>query len=301
MTTRISTQALHIRTVGDITRLQAGLAETQKQISSGVKTDSFMVLGTDINRAQDLEASVNATKRFRDNNSVALTRLKSMDLAASQIQDVASGLASALITENSPSSEVFDLGEFARNALKQVESALNVTQAGRSLFAGSKTDQPAVGDLVLTNNVVGGVTNADYYNGDAFLASVQASDTLNVEYGITAGDQAFQDIIGALHKAIELDESGGETNSAQADALLQSAIQGLAGVRTKINNDIVTLNETNDQHDRVQVQLNDALSKLMGTDIVGASIESALNEATLTATMQIFGRMSSLSLVDFLR
>lgn len=298
---RVSTANIHLRTVTDIARLQSNLANVQEQITSGVKTDSFIELGTDISRLQDLEASVSAAVRYKSNNNVALSRLKAMDLSVSQIQDVADDLSSALATENSPSNEVFNLAEFARSALEKVQGALNISQAGRSLFAGSKTDQPAVGTLTNINNVVDGVADASYYNGDSFLTSVQASDTLNVEYGITAGDQAFRDFIGALNKAIELDGTGNNEDRLQADALLQSAISGLAGVRTKINNDIVTLNGTNTQHDRVQVQMNDALSKSFGTDLVGASIDAALNEATLTATMQVFARISGLSLVDFLR
>lgn len=299
---RISTSALHFRTVNDITTLQANLAKTQKQISSGQKAETFVELGTQINRIHDLEASVKSASRFRDANTVALTRLKSMDIAVAQIQDAAEKLSQSMPTENSPGANIFDLKALARATLDTIESALNTTQAGRSLFAGSKTNQPAVDklrDVVSVNS--DGSANAAYYRGDSFRASVQASDTLNVEYGITADEQAFQDIIGALHKAVALDESGSHTDALQADVLLQRAIQGLADIRTRVNNDIVTLNEANKHHDRVELQLNEVLNEMTGTDIVSASIEAALNEATLTATMQTFVRVSSLSLVDFLR
>ncbi len=281
--------------------LQRELATLQKQTSSGNKFDNFVDMGTDISRIQDMQASIAATSRFSNNNDIALSRLHLMDSAVSQIQDVASQLSSSLVTENSASGSVFDLAGFARNALQQVEGALNTSQAGRSLFAGSKTDQGAVGNLTISTNVFNDISTPSYYNGDSFIASVQASDTLSLDYGVTAGDKAFQDIIGALHKAIDLDASNTSADRQLASDLLQSAITRLTSVRSGINNSIVTLTSVNDQHSQVKVQLTDALSKLTGTDVVQASISASQIEATLTATMQMFARITSLRLVDFLK
>lgn len=301
---RVSTFSVHNSTVTRMTALQASMADAQRIIASGQKYDSFLGLGTNINRIQDLENSINGADRYRDNNTVAITRLNTMSESISQIQEVISQLSSDLVNENSPGGNVVDLAESARNALDIVESALNISQAGRSLFAGSKTNQPAVGDLRNISNLAGDTPTANYYQGDAFLASVQASDTLNVSYGITADDQAFQDAIGALHAAIRLEESGKQEDAVLAGDLKERALSGLRDIQTRLGSDVKALEGANKQHDIVQTKLNVAYSALVGNDtnaLMEATIEASLNEATLTATLQTFARVSNLSLVDFLR
>jgi flagellar hook-associated protein 3 FlgL len=301
---RISTASIHNNTVARMNTLMATLADASRRVSGGQTYDSFVALGVQINRVQDLENTINGAARYRDNNTVAITRLNTMDGSVAQMEEIASDIRSALASENSSSANTVNLTELARSALEKVESALNARQAGRSLFAGSKTDHDAVGDLKTIRNEADGVANADYYNGDAFLVSIQASDTQNVEYGITAADPAFQDLIAAMHKAIDLDASGDHADALEASGFIESAILGLADVRTRINNDRIALEEANTQHNAVQTQLNVAYIRMVGGDadsVVQATIEAKLNEATLTATMQTFARMSSLTLLDFLR
>lgn len=306
MVDRISTFAQHQRAVDDIGKLQTDLAKLSDQISSGRAAATFTELGGNISRSLDLESSINSISRFVDGNKIVLSRLKTMDLAVSKIEQVAADLAGNLVLERS-SGNALNLREFARAALSQVQDSLNSNQAGRFLFAGGKTATPPVSGLTINSNIIDGDATANYYAGDDLVVSVKASSELEINYGIKANDVAFRNLIGALNLAIEAEDnanSSGISNSSDLDDALDmvnDAIDELARVRNQVNSDILTLDGVNTQHERVKTQLNTSLTDIIATDVVGASIEVSLNEAILTATMQSFVRISGLTLSDFLR
>ena len=301
MVGRISTTSIFSNAIRDINNTQTTLAEIQGQITSGRKASTFVEIGNDVSRIQELEGSIKSTGRYLNGNTIVLTRLRAMDLAVSQIQDIATDLSNNLATENSPTGAVFNLSEYVGTAFEQLTNALNSQIGGRYLFAGSKADQEPVSDLTLSTNVIAGQATANYYQGDDFLSGVKANDTLEIEYGITAGDSAFTNLVAALNTAIDFDQNGRIDDSIAAGDFLQTAIQDLATLRSKINNDIIAIETANTQHTRVEVQLNEVLEDIIGTDVVEASVQVALNEAVLTATMQTFARISNLTLTDFLR
>jgi len=303
MTNRISTIINHQRAVSEMTRMQNDFAKLSQQISSGQKASTYTELGNDVTRVIDLDGSINRIDRYVTNNQVVLSRLAIQDMSMSQMLDITAQLSQDLAVENSSSSETFNLSDRARSMLDQVADALNVKQGGRSLFAGGKTNADAVRDLKSGDNLdpLTSGTNASYYLGDSLVFDVKASESMTLEYGITAADAPFQKLIAALHKAIDLDQTGGEVNRLAAQGFLEEAVDGLTGLRANLGSDMQALQDTNTQHQRVKQQLSSSLGTITETDIVEASIQIQLNETTLTATMQTFARISNLNLTEFLR
>lgn len=305
MIERLTTIAVHQKAVNDITRTQSELLRLQQQITSGRKANSFAELGSEINTTLDLEASIKATDKFIGSNKAVLTRLKTMDVAVSQAEEIAAELAQQLVLEQGTSGATLNITEFARSALDRISDSLNTSIGGRFLFSGSKTNIAPIAENGLdTSNIINNQATTNYYQGDDTTFSVKATQQLDVEYGIKANDPAFRDLIGALNFAIRAEASGGTSNPtdlATAVDLVNQAVSGLANVRNKINTDIVTLNNVNDQHERVKLNLEEIFNETVATDIVGATIELQFNDAVLTATMQTFAQISRLSLADFLR
>jgi len=304
MVDRISTFSQHRKTVDDVLRVQGNLARIQGQISSGRKASTFGELGSDIRQVLDLESSIKSTGRFVQSNQVVISRLKTMDTSISQLQSLASDLSQQLALERSAVGADLDLTEFAKTTLARVSDSLNAQNAGRFLFAGSKTDLPPIAAGALnTSNIVNEAPSASYYQGDSLKFSTKASLELDVEYGITANDEAFQDLIGALNFAIRSESSTGfgDDDLQSAIALVESSLDKLGRLSSQVNTDIITLTSVNDQHKRAEINLKESLSDTIGTDVVEASIQAALNEAVLTATLQTFTSLSRLTLSEFLR
>lgn len=300
MADRISTFSTHNNTVTDILQAQSDLARLSRQISSGREANTFKELGSDTTRVLDLESVVSASNSFIRSNDIIISRLQVMDLAVQQLEDVAAEAAQQIVIERSSSGANFDLGGFARSALQQIEQSLNTKQGGRSLFAGSKTNLDPVQNLELNSNIINGEVNDSYYQGDNLLFSVQASEQLQLEYGVKANEPAFQKLIGGLHLAIAAEQSGVDLDMQRAAELIEESVRELTEVRSRVNSDIITLRSANDRHEKLKLQLNETLNDITGVDVVEASIQVALNEAVLTATLQTFTRISNLSLSNFI-
>lgn len=305
----VPTTSLYKNTTKSFNRLQGNLAELSAQISSGIKADKFTELGSAISRVADLEGSIKMTNRYMEGNNSVIADLKSMDGAVAQLQEVATELLQNLVLKRSPSSKAISLTNFADAALYQTGDALNTSFNGKMLFSGSKTDKLAVDvDLLANFNVIDGKSVSPYYKGDNYVQSIQASKNLNLDYGIKADEEGFKDLIGAINLAVKAEENINSSERGFDDDVLEEsvdmanlAVKGLASIRNRINTDIVTLEQTNSVHKRVDLQFNQVLSESIATNIIEATTKVAQNEATLNALFQTFSRISNLSLVDYLR
>ena len=305
----VPTTSLYENTTKSFNRLQGNLAELSAQISSGIKADKFTELGSAISRVADLEGSIKITNRYMEGNNSVIADLKSMDSAVAQLQEVATELLQNLVLKRSPSGEAISLTDFADAALDQTGDALNTSFNGKMLFSGSKTDKLAVDVGLLADfNVIEGESVSPYYKGDNYVQSVQASKNLNLDYGIKADEEGFKDLVAAINLAVKAEENLSNDKKGFDDDVLEKsvdmanlAVKGLASIRNRINTDIVTLEQTNSVHKRVDLQFNQVLSESIATNIIEATTKVAQNEATLNALFQTFSRISNLSLVDYLR
>ncbi len=307
MLTRVSTQAVYTTAISDINATQTRLAKLQEQISSGRDASTFSELGSRTLRTLDLEEEIAGTEKYVRNNDVIVSRLRQQDISISLLEDVASEIRSQIALKRSPSGNAVDLTNFVDNTLERMKDALNIEQAGRFLFSGSKTERPPIAETgFATSNLINEEPTDSYYQGDYVRFGVQASDNLEIEYGVTAGEPAIQKLIGSLFFVKEAETYDNYSDDQEAFLLkaldnVNQSIQELAGVRNKIGNDIVSLEDTNDTHARLKEELTIVLNDLTGTDVVDASIQISLSESVLQATLQTFARISDLKLSDFLR
>ncbi len=309
---RTSTASIYTRTISDFTQKQAGLAKIQDQISSGFRESTFTGYGNDIGRVVELEASIKVTERYQRGNQLVIGRLEAMDGAVSQLQTIAQEFRNTLLNKRSGVGASVNLLEFTDSAFEQVADSLNTKFLNRFLFSGSKTNMPAIPSNALdeTNMVSGAdgqrIPSASYYGGDSLVYSVKASNEVSLNYGITGDHPAFQQLIAAMHEAQRAEEYA-FNSSASVEAvesavdLVNQALSELSNIQASVNSDRVRIEALNNQHSRVLVEFKSAFTEIAQTDVVEASIQSSLTQASLEAVMQTFARISNLSLVDFLR
>ena len=180
---RVANFAQYQLTMSHTMRTQSTLAERQIEIASGKRAQQYSSIAADSNQLVNIERSVARTTQFNRNIDQALTRLgvmeSSVGIMVQRATEVLAILSSAMSGENIND---VPLQEFAATFLAEAESLMNTQHEDRYLFAGSKTDSPAI-DLTDVNYTpqagLPGVFTADfdYYQGDTLQLSVRADET----------------------------------------------------------------------------------------------------------------------------
>lgn len=302
MVSRISTSNSHLVTIDSLNRRQSSLAEMQKQISSGVKYDSFagVALDGETRRVIGFESAVKRIETFQRNNKVMQVRLETMDKSVENILDVNKDVIAAITQERSANKETVPLAQILKGALQRIEDQLNVTSSGRFLFSGSQTDQKPISSLQ-TSNLDGTTPTDNYYQGDAVDLSQKISNDVTIQYNVRANDPVFQKLIGAIHRAIAAEANNDDAGLAAAFDLANDAQTELTGMRSTIGTNLKNIEEVETDNQNFRTYYKNTLGEVTGTDVAETSIQLSLDQAILTASFQAFSRISSLTLGEYLR
>lgn len=302
MVERISTSNNHLITINSLNRRQSSLAELQREISSGVKFNSYAEVAQEgqTRRYVGFGTAIDRTETFQRNNKILQIRLETTDQSIKNVADVNKDVIAAITQERSANKETVPLTEILKGALQRIEDQLNTNVAGRFLFSGSQTDTPAVSSLQ-TSNLDGTTPTDNYYQGDAVDLSQKISTNVTIQHNIRANDPVFQKLIGAIHRAIAAEASGDDTELAAAFDLANEAQSELTGVRSIVGTNLKNLQEVEADHESFRTYFRNTLGEIEGTDVAEASIQLSLDQAVLTASFQAFARISGLTLSQYLR
>jgi flagellar hook-associated protein 3 FlgL len=146
--------------------LKSRLDTLSRESATGVKADIPQALGGDMGRISQLESQLTLLATYKNNLAEADSLLDGMQNAAESIRSMASGSGTYLASDTLTSSDNA-LQAHLRKAPDQMRaalSALNVSVAGRSAFAGSASNGPAVVGyeqlMAQLTTAVGGATDA---------------------------------------------------------------------------------------------------------------------------------------------
>lgn len=291
---------LYSQAINDFKKLQTNLYEKQAKIGADSKAATFAELDSSINTVESFKSASSRSTRFINTIESANRKLDTGHRAMSRIIDLAVSFKEIMILEQSANSEVNDLSAFANTTLDSLRDALNSKDGANFVFSGSKTNLEPVNDLKQNSSVINGEPSANYYNGDNFKSSVDVSQNLRVEYGVTASDDAFQDLIAAINLAKQAESSGPNADFEEADTMLNQAIEDLIALQAKMGNNAKIFEDSIDFHSRAKNVLEQKISEETSPDIVQLSIEVSQANAVLQASFQNFSRVSSLSLTEFI-
>ncbi|MBP2308767.1 hypothetical protein GBZ48_09185 [Azospirillum melinis] len=140
-------------------------------------------------------------------------------------------------------------------------------------------------------------------NADAYRKSqVTIDDNLNLTYGVSADDQAFQTLVKAMQLVRTAAANPGKWTeySTQAREMLTQASDQIRSVHAKVASDAATLETNKDAHTDSVATLTDRLAKIEGIDQteVAARLSSAMN--VQQATYTVAGQTQKLSLLNYL-
>jgi len=288
--------------------LNSRITRTQEQITSGVRISrpsddpsavgDVLHLQSDIGRVSQVTANLNNVKSEVDSASGVVQDAVSL---LDQARSLAAQGASATLS----SSGRVSLAAQAEQILNALVNASRATFAGRYLFSGDSSSQPAY-DVNLANaNGVDRLLTAPATrliqdsNGVRFAVSKTAQDLFdhrNPDDSI-ASDNVFAAVNNLRFALLNNDQPG---TSAAAASLQQAqdylSLQGTfyGAVQNRITNSL-------DMAQKFQLQWRSALSDEKDTDVAAATTELSQERLSQQAAMQAQASMPRNSLFDFLK
>ena len=280
------------------------ISDEQSQVSSGVKSLTYTGLSPDVNRLVTLETAHGRVDQYVANNNLVANRLQTMEGNVSQLFDVATNLKTLLVNAtNNNNATALDLSEQADTELRQVASLLNAKLGGRYLFAGSRTDTQPV-DLTQLPASYTIPTSAgaslSYYQGDDFVFSVQADDSLSVNYGVTADEGGFEKLIRALDIVKKSPPSDRAALQHALDVVGQ-ALTEIPDIRTKIGTAQSMLDQVNKRHSDFQLYSEKTIGEIQNIDAAEVMTRLQSDSTSLQASYMSISTLSRLNLLNYLR
>jgi flagellar hook-associated protein 3 FlgL len=279
------------------------ISDEQSQVSSGVKSLTYAGLSPDVNRLVTLETAHSRVDQYVANNNLISSRLQTMEGNVSQLFDMATNLKTLLVNAlNNNNASALNLSAQADTQLQQVASLLNAKLGGRYLFAGSRTDTQPV-DLTqlpgsYTIPTVSGASSS-YYQGDDFVFSLQADDSLTVNYGVTADEGGFEKLI----RALDVVKKSPPTDTAALTHALDvvgQAITEIPDIRTGIGTAQSMIEQVNKRHSDFQLYSEKTIGDIQNVDAAELMTRLQGDSTSLQASYMAISTLSQMNLLKFL-
>jgi flagellar hook-associated protein 3 FlgL len=278
----------------DIQRIAERMQTAQNQISSGQRLTRP---SDDPSAAADV-VNVDAARatgvQYLDNAGTAESRLQIADNALDGVQQVTDRIRTlALMAQNGTSKPSLSVEEIS-GLRDQLLSYANTAFEGQSMFAGSNTDAAS---FVKASN--GTVT----YSGNSDVVKLQVGKAATLQTQIpgdqvfTAGVDIFQtitDLVAALNT--------GSTSAIQTQVTkLEQFAQTVSTARTKLGGLLNGATAAQNELRQADLTLVAHLSKLEEADLAQALSEFTQSQNALQAATAAGARVSTLSLLDYLK
>lgn len=300
MVDRISTFGHSATLTKDLMRLQSNYASYEKQSSSGLKSDNYQGIASNTQKLLNMESDYRSLSSQTENAQTSLDRVNAQYNTIQSISDLLSTFRSNLSAAMSGSTDNSSFTNLATNTQQEMASLLNTQLAGRYLFAGSATDTAPVNltDAAYSAATTPSTADTNYYQGDDFISSVQASDTLNVSYGITANNSAFEQAFRALNLVINNPSDSATLN--EAYTLLTSAITDTSVLATNNSNAATSLDSQIDQNMEHLNLIDDLVSDIKNVDLASVTVKLSELETQLETSYSLATKLLQLNLADYL-
>lgn len=299
-------------------RTQARFAETELQVATGKKSQTFGGLGQDATRVTNLKNEIDKSEQFVQNIDTVRKRLDLMEFGLEEIDDIAREMRSLIRASlNGDAANDKNLQGLAQQYLDQITEILNLRDDSRYLFAGGKTDTRPVDLANGTYTAPAGppfdtTVDTGYYEGDSAISEVRIDDNVVVQYGILADESAFEKIIRSLDHVAQT--TFGTPITAAQSTMLNDAITALTEAVEDNGADktvgelaadaVLDIRFLDSQKEKHQQYINFTVETVADIENINtAEAVTLLNfqQIQLQASYELIARIGSLSLANFLR
>jgi flagellar hook-associated protein 3 FlgL len=292
----------------EISRIQADMAELQRQTATGRKVNELRDAGAGASAALNAAAMLSSTE-------ARLTALKELDgrfaiqdVSMQRVSESASTLLQQLRDMIANNSGV-NLPEMVDHAFNEAKGALNATWAGLPVFGGEQISQPPISAADVAA-LAALPSVADAFEVSNRPQTIDLGEGVIIQMTPRANDLggSYFDVLRDLKQLI--DANGGALNTpltAAQRTALQAIIPALDTARQSIVEQQGAHGEVWKQVDRESVRLqqrSDYLTKALGDQVDANMAEVAMKlaqaEAQFQASARTFNTLREMSLLNFL-
>jgi flagellar hook-associated protein 3 FlgL len=299
---RIGTLAIYNNAISNFNRNKANQASLQDQASSGLKGRDFKTYNGQVEQFVGLEKDIKRIQMYLDNNKETTSRLTTMENSLEQTYSIAEEAKKVFTLRNNATfanSSTFAIQ--MQNSMLAMAKELNVSVTGRYLFGGTNTELPPVIDNPIPQPFTVGTVDEGYYQGSKENIVTRIQDNLDVEYDIRADDPAFQKYFAALWLGIEGHNEKNNEKLADAQNMLDESIKGINALVARVQTKRTNVDNIVTRQKDTKLYLSSVVKEISDADVVAVRLRITIEQATLTATFQIFSRISSLNLSQYLQ
>lgn len=302
---RVADTASHSTLLNNLNRSIERARDIQVQVSTGKVGQDYAAIGRDSKRLVSLEAERSRADHFIGTNQVVDLRLQKMESVVAQVTELASEVRTFLVNAGHfENAQELDIQGRMDGFLQTLSGLLNSEQNGRTLFSGGATDTPPVDlDQLPADGEFLDTADQLYYDGDSQVLNHRVSDTLSVNYGATAADPAFENLIRGLKIAETVDTSDPEATRQRLDRameLVNGALDGLPDVRGRIGSSRSILRQESNRMKDFTLALDQSVGDLENIDFAEAISRLGEEQAQLQASMAALSRLRQVTLTNFL-
>lgn len=319
---------------GRLKSMSATLADLQRQMTTQKKTETFAGLGSEANNVQRYRISNNLLKTYSANVDVVSTRMKLMTTSLQQASTTARDVLSAVKTKIGEE-DIYTIKTIAEQAMPLLRDLANVDIDGRYLFAGSNTTTQPIASNAQMNTMsqnywsdlkAGNITPSQMLaslNGltptqmgfDPTLTSsgsvsVRVDTSTEIDYTSIASKNGLQDIYMAtsmLSQLTELDPSVDVATDADMEAalngiidILQRGIDGISKSSGDMGSKYALAASLQDSHKQDMANLESLIGNRENADTTEVAVQIQALQTQLSASYQVTGMLSQLSLVNYI-
>lgn len=297
----ISTYAVVQSTLSDVSKVEANLQQEQEQLSSGNASQDFAGLDSKVQQYLSLDAVLSKTNQYLNDNQIIETRINTTSTVLSQVISSGNDLANLISQRRSGVSNPSAFSLQLDGIFQQLAGQMNSSIGNQFLFSGSKTNRPAIDASTFPTLQKLGVADSGYYLGSRQDLTASPQDNSSVVYNVRGDAQGFQDIMAGLAMAKAGDSQNSDAYLQQAYDFVQKGVQEITNLQATVNANKVlfTTVDTNLQNSKLYFQ---GIQQGIGnTDLVSVSTQVATNQGILQAAFQVYAKITSLRLSDYLK
>jgi flagellar hook-associated protein 3 FlgL len=305
MVDRISTYTLASQINTNNRSLQARVAETQIQLSSGLKSTDYKGIAFESDRLLNYEGEFSRLDSYNVNITVAENRMSYtyavIDNIIDRLVSFQTDLAAQTSAASGPNSDLaFDVTH--NQNYQDLLNLLGTQQGGEYIFSGTASNIPPIDvtDPGFTAPfALGGPANATYYQGNNESQNIPVSEGITVNVGVSANESGFEKAIRAFRLVI--DNPANATAVSEAYDLVNQAMDEVIAIRSRVASNNNTALQQRDLNSEEASFLQNAISDIRDIDIAEASVRSTQLSTLLEASYAVTVRLNQLTLASFIR
>lgn len=297
----ISTYAVVQSTLADVSKVQANLQEQLGQISSGNNSSDFAGMSSQVQQYLSLDGVLARTDQYLNDNKVIETRISTTSTVLGQIITSTTDLQNLIAQRRTGITNSSAFQNQLEGLFQQIAGQLNTSVDNQFLFSGSAINTPPIDAETFPTTQVSGVADSTYYLGNSQDLIARPQDNVSVIYNVRGDAQAFQDLMAGFALAKEGDIEKNDETLRKAYDLVQKGLGGLINLQAKTNANTVQYNTINANLKNSKLYFQGIQETIGNTDLISVSTQVSTNQGILQAAFQIYAKISSLRLSDYLK